>query len=465
MTKIALILIIFFLNGCSSIPFEESKVEVLSLNNEITTKDIFNKDFNDYLISKGYKEDALPIKSWGVKELILGQYFFNYDLKIARNSIEWIRVNEKIALLKPSSSLGIEIGRGSSNEELSDNIFGGGLTFSFERHNKKLIRYEKAFNETQRAILEHEKIVWEYRTGLLQKIVSYVEKQDLINITKEQLKLKHSILQMIQKRVILGISSQVDYDRNALELKSVNQKLIMLQFQQDKLKKEIATDIGLSIEKFNLIPIDTRSIKNLFVLTTGKFLDGKSIKNIQQKATTNSRELRLLLATYAVAESELKYEIAKQYPDFNFSPAYTYDLGNYIWNIGIDVIIGDKNKNKLFIDRAKKIRSTEASKVLAYQLKIINDVEILLTSFDHSMQIKENNEKIRITKDKLKNQLYKRFENGILDRLELELEIIKFYEVEKKYHKAFFDVIKKGLDAELIVQEPIFTEKYNVNEK
>lgn len=459
MTKIALILIIFFLNGCSSIPFEESKVEVLTLNKEISAKDINNKEFNNYLLSKGYKGNDLPIKAWGVKELLLGQYFFNYDLKTAQNSIEWIRMNEQIALLKPSSSLGVEIGRGSSNEELSDNIFGGGFSFSFERPSKKLIRYEIAFNETQRAILNHEKKIWKYRTGLLQKIVSYVEKLDLIKITKEQLKLKHSILQMIQKRVILGIASQVDYDRKALELKSINQKLIMLQFQQTKLKKEIATDIGLSIEKFNVIPIDAKSIKDLFVLATGEFLDGKSIKNIQQKATTNSRELRLLLATYAVAESELKYEIAKQNPDFNFSPAYTYDLGNYIWNIGIDVIIGDKNKNELFINRAKKIRSTEASKVLAYQLKIINDVEILVDGFEHSLQIKENNEKLRNTKNKLKKHLYKRFENGILDRLELELEVIKFYEIEKNYHKAFFDVIKKGLDAELIVQEPIFTEE------
>jgi hypothetical protein len=70
-------------------------------------------------------------------------------------------------------------------------------------------------------------------------------------------------------------------------------------------------------------------------------------------------------------------------------------LGNYIWNIGIDVIISDKSKNELFIKRAKKIRSTEASKVLAYQLKIINDVEILFHSFDHSLQIKEDNKNIR----------------------------------------------------------------------
>ena len=80
MHKIALILLTFFLNGCSSIPFEESKVEVLTLNKEISNKDINNKDFNNYLLSKGYKEDDLPIKAWGVNELLLGKYFFDYDL-------------------------------------------------------------------------------------------------------------------------------------------------------------------------------------------------------------------------------------------------------------------------------------------------------------------------------------------------------------------------------------------------
>ena len=55
MHKIALILITVFLNGCSSIPFEESKVEVLALNKEISNKDINNKDFNNYLLSNKFR--------------------------------------------------------------------------------------------------------------------------------------------------------------------------------------------------------------------------------------------------------------------------------------------------------------------------------------------------------------------------------------------------------------------------
>ena len=55
MHKIALILITVLLNGCSYIPFEESKVEVLALNKEISNKDTNNKDFNNYLKLKNIK--------------------------------------------------------------------------------------------------------------------------------------------------------------------------------------------------------------------------------------------------------------------------------------------------------------------------------------------------------------------------------------------------------------------------
>ena len=68
---------------------------------------------------------------------------------------------------------------------------------------------------------------------------------------------------------------------------------------------------------------------------------------------------------------------------------------------------------------------------------------------------------MRETKNNLKKQLVKRFDNGILDRLELELELIKFNEIERSYHKALYNVMRKGLFAESTVQEPIFTEQFN----
>ena len=70
------------------------------------------------------------------------------------------------------------------------------------------------------------------------------------------------------------------------------------------------------------------------------------------------------------------------------------------------------------------------------------------------------------TKDKLKKQLNARFEKGLIDRMEYEIEKINLIDIDKKYHKAIYNLIRIGLLAESILQEPIFTPKIKLlNEK
>jgi outer membrane protein TolC len=318
MRNTSLLLFILFLIGCAAIPYEESKVEIISVNQQIIQLDIFDSQFEKFLKSQGYSTLDLPLKQWSLQELLLAQLFFNYEIKNAKASLAWVKSDESIALLYPPSSIGIEIGRGDSNQEISQNIFGGGFNFTFESASKRLIRHEIAFNKSQAASLQYEIKIWDARSKLMDLVVDFLERQDLIKITKEELRLKHSILQMIKKRVDAGILSQVEHDRTSLELSTINQILLNLQYEQESVKSKIATSVGLSLEKFNLIPIDTTKIKGVFNRFSNDFINANGLRDIQYKATTNSKILRLLLANYAIAESSLKYEIAKQYPDFNF---------------------------------------------------------------------------------------------------------------------------------------------------
>ena len=63
---------------------------------------------------------------------------------------------------------------------------------------------------------------------MLKNITDYIENQDLIKITKDELKLKQSIIHMLKKRIELGVSSQVELERIKLELGSINNSLISL---------------------------------------------------------------------------------------------------------------------------------------------------------------------------------------------------------------------------------------------
>jgi len=456
-------MVIIFQTSCSQIPYEESGIIIDNLNKSITEKDINNKKFKIYLKENGYPEINIPFKKWGLSELIITQNYFNYELTVSKKNWLMMQTNKKIALLNPMTSIGVEVGRGDSNEELSKNIFGGGFNFTFETANKRLIRHEIAFNESQSALLEVDLKIWEARIKLISKVYDYLENKDLTKIIKNKLKLKQSILNMIQKRVELGVSSQIEYERVKIELNSTNKSLISLQFQKLKLRKDIASLVGLSVEKFNLIPINTSEIKSFLNNITINFLNKKQINDIKFAATKNSKKLRILLANYAIAESKLKYKIAEQYPDFNFSPAYTYDLGNYIWKIGIEGLISPKNKHKLLIKRAKQIRSIEAEKINSYQLTLINESESLVPDFTYSLEQLQHANKTMGTKLKLEQKLQHRFQKGIIDRLDLELELIKLTEININYNEALYNLIRKGLEAENIMQQPIFTKELGFN--
>ena len=239
-TSLNIFFVCSLLSACTFIPYEEEKIVIQDLNQSIKSVDTLNTEFNNFLRKMGYKNESLPIKEWGLNELLLAQNFFNYDLKNAKKEWLLIQSNEDIALLSPTSSVGVEVGRGDSSDAISKNIFGGGFNFTLETANKKLIRYEIAFNETQSALLRYELKIWESRITLLKNITDYIENQDLIKITKDELKLKQSIIHMLKKRIELGVSSQVDLERIKLELGSINQALISLQFKQAQQIKKIA---------------------------------------------------------------------------------------------------------------------------------------------------------------------------------------------------------------------------------
>jgi len=184
------LLLLFFLLGCSHLPYEEAPVDTQSLNLEIQNEDIFNNHFKSFLIDeKNYPPDLFPFNEWGLRELLLAQEYFNHDYKMAKKTWQSIQLNEELALLNPPTSVGIEIGRGDSNEEISKNLFGGSFDFTFETANKRLIRHELAFNESQKALIRQELIFWEQRSLLIKEIINLAKNQSLIELSRKEVKL------------------------------------------------------------------------------------------------------------------------------------------------------------------------------------------------------------------------------------------------------------------------------------
>jgi len=89
----------------------------------------------------------------------------------------------------------------------------------------------------------------------------------------------------------------------------------------------------------------------------------------------NRLNVRRALAQYTAAEVDLHSEIAKQYPNFNIGPGYTYEERNSFFTVGFSTSLFIFNRNKGPIAEAEGRREQAAAAFLQTQAQVIQSTE------------------------------------------------------------------------------------------
>jgi outer membrane protein TolC len=96
-----------------------------------------------------------------------------------------------------------------------------------------------------------------------------------------------------------------------------------------------------------------------------------SAAEIQHEAVLNRLDVRRSLSQYAAAEAGLQLEIAKQYPDINIGPGYTYEERNSFFTLGFSSTVPLFNRNQGPIAEAEARRKEAAAAFLQTQAQVI----------------------------------------------------------------------------------------------
>jgi outer membrane protein TolC len=101
---------------------------------------------------------------------------------------------------------------------------------------------------------------------------------------------------------------------------------------------------------------------------------------IRRRALINRTDILGALSEYEAAQSALRIEIAKQYPDIALGPGFQLDQTDAKWSLGLSLILPLLNRNKGPIAEADARRTEAAAKFLALQARVIGDLESALTA-------------------------------------------------------------------------------------
>jgi outer membrane protein TolC len=264
---------------------------------------------------------------------------------------------------------------------------------------------------------------------------------------------------MVRKRKAQGLSSSLDSNFNQIELNKNIQKLNDEQYQLNETKSKLAAIIGLSPEKFNALRIAIINFDEQIEIFNKILDDETKQQDIINLGLFNRIDLRIALAKYAVSESQLKLNIANQYPDIRFSPAYIFDYGSSKWLLGITSIIPTIEKNKYLVEEAKNLRDIESLQVEKIQISIVNEIAKLRDNYAIAKDLIKKDSGDFYAATELESSIESKFRHGEIDRIELTQQKLITIQYKRRFYFNKIALLKIGFDFESLLQEPISVSK------
>lgn len=395
-----------------------------------------NPAFLQFLQNHDYPSDQLPLKTWDLQALIDCGLFFNPSLDEARAQLRLSQANANLAAMRPIPRLNASTGRSDrANGDINPFTYTLSIDIPIETANKRNIRIENATHLSELAQLSLAQSAWLVRQQIVTNYNAYIANQHLIETLTEEKAKREAILEMIQKRVEVGLASTTELSLANLQLQNTLTGFNQQNQAQAVIIANLAASLGLSVETTQAMKIQSYSLDtlvNTHITSASTLINANPIiDEFQKTALIHRVDIRTALAQYAIAEGQLKLEIAKQYPDIIVSPGYAYEFGDKVWSLGLSGLLTLIEKNKLPIASAKAVRELEAAKFTHIQAKIINEVAIAKAGFEQAYQTLKNQQASFETQRNNYALMDRKFSAGEIDRVELNYAALELLASQK----------------------------------
>ena len=450
MKKILLIFILV-LSGCVTFNRENISPRKTALEFE-------NRSFNNPRL-KNFIEKSLktkltkwPLTNWNLSHLIFAAYFYNPKLDIALAKWEEAKGKMKTAGQIPNPKLNLlpEF-VSTASAGLSPWIAGVGLEELIQTAGKRKSKIAETGFLTEAARQNIASIGWQIRSSVRNSFLNLYFNLKSEKINREQLQIQKKILKLFEERFKTGEASRIDVTQEKIKLNKIHLELLNTKLLINRFQSRLANAIGIPLSVVKKTKLSFTGIGNL----PGKKLI--QFKNLRAKALTERSDILSALAEYAASQMNLKYEIAKQFPNISIGPGYKWDQGSYKWSLGFSFSLPVFNRNQGPIAVAQAMRKEKAAAFLALQFKVINKIDQTYASYNNKLQ------ELKVADFLLSNQKRQlefakhSVELGEANSITLQNNLIRYYALSIKRLKSFFDVQSSLGKLEDALQSPIYS--------
>ncbi len=433
------------------------------LDNEASATKLLAKDptslaFNQYLMTVGYAKENLPLTTWGIDELTLCALFYHTKLEVAKQQLALTELTIETAGIRKIPSINAAIARSDQrNEDIKPWSYDLSLDIPIETANKRAIKVEKAEQNVEIARLDMADIAWQLRNQIATDLIAYHQNLAETQLLTQEVAMQQSMVNMLEKRVNAGLASRTELNNvNLLALKAKHQ-LNNKQTEFKLLKAKLAADVGITPENFAAIQIKPLALEVTLAQQATILEAPLESKTLQQAALLNRIDIRRSIAQYAVAETEIKLQVAQQTPDITISPGILFEFGDKIWTLGFSSLLKLLHKDTSLIEQAKQLRAVQGAQFENLQASIIAEINQLHAHYQSAKQASKQAESTLNAQTAQEHKMQRQLEAGLIGKLDFTQYTLNTLIAKQQWLAAQFTLLQIANQLENAMQKPIYS--------
>ena len=382
-----------------------------------TVQQLESRSLADPRLQEFVSAHTTSAKRWDLDALTLAAFYFHPDLDIARAEAAVARAAIDTARERPNPTLNLPIEH-KGDPGISPWVLVLGFDFQIETANKRGLRVRHAEDLTRAAELAIAQNAWQLRSNIRSQLLALTTANASVAILQRQRDAQNDLVEALQKRFDLGQGSRVELTQARIASRQTALLLRDRQSQAVQARARLAAAIGVPLS-------GTKDVE--FVFDPARLVPADALTaDLRDRALVGRPDILVSLAQYAAAESDLRLELARQYPDLHITPGFGWDQGNKRWDLGFASVAPIFSRNRGPIREAEARRSAFEARFIALQSRVIAATDEAVEVYRQALAKVEDTRNIVSLQSAQLEATRRSFASGRIDRVTLrtaELEL------------------------------------------
>jgi cobalt-zinc-cadmium efflux system outer membrane protein len=363
-----------FVAGCARYRYRAAPLSPVALADGLYSRSLDDPDLRTWMKQDaGFQTPSWPLEAWDLDSLTLAAYYFNPDLDVARANAAVADAAITTAAMKPNPSVGI--GPGYESPPTSQFIMAFDFSLPIETAGKRGYRIANATHLSSASRLQLGQAAWVVCSRVRVALVDYLFAMEAADLLRREVSVRSNYVMLTELRFHAGEVPLPDVTVARIDLTSLRQTLSAAEGQVQTTHATLARAIG--------IPESALAGKTITWPEADQppAPDALPPGKIRELAVRNRLDVRRAFEQYEAAQSALQLEVARQYPDLNLGPGYTYEEASHFILLNLSAVLPIRNHNQGPIAEAEAQRKVAGAQLLAVQSTVIAESDRALAQY------------------------------------------------------------------------------------